>query len=201
MTSATRLARREVELSIGGMTCASCANRIERKLNKVDGVTATVNYATEKARVSFPDSVAPADLVQVVEAAGYTAELPADKPADDKPEADPQRQRLIVSATLAVPVILLSMIPLLQFPNWQWLALTLASPVVVWGALPFHRAAWANLRHGAATMDTLISVCVLAAFGWSLYALFWGDAGMTGMTMSFQLVPERGASDWSPPSC
>ena len=185
MTSATRLGRHEVELSIGGMTCASCANRIERKLNKVDGVTATVNYATEKARVSFPDSVAPADLVQVVEAAGYTAELPADKPADDKPEADPLRQRLIVSATLAVPVILLSMVPLLQFPNWQWLALTLASPVVVWGALPFHRAAWTNLTHGAATMDTLISMGVGAAYLWSLYALFLGDAAMptTGMTM------------------
>jgi Cu+-exporting ATPase len=185
MTSATRLGRHEVELSIGGMTCASCANRIERKLNKVDGVTATVNYATEKARVSFPDSVAPADLVQVVEAAGYTAELPADKPADDKPEADPLRQRLIVSATLAVPVILLSMVPLLQFPNWQWLALTLASPVVVWGALPFHRAAWTNLTHGAATMDTLISMGVGAAYLWSLYALFLGDAAMptTGMTV------------------
>ena len=186
MTSATELARREVELSIGGMTCASCANRIERKLNKVDGVTATVNYATEKARVSFPDSVAPADLVQVVEAAGYTAALPVDK-VEPPVEHDPLRQRLLVSATLAVPVILLSMIPLLQFPNWQWLALTLASPVVVWGALPFHRAAWTNLTHGAATMDTLISMGVGAAYLWSLYALFLGDAAMstTGMaTMS-----------------
>ncbi|HTI21553.1 MAG TPA: heavy metal translocating P-type ATPase [Kutzneria sp.] len=186
MTSATELARREVELSIGGMTCASCANRIERKLNKVDGVTATVNYATEKARVSFPDSLAPAELVQVVEAAGYTAALPVDK-VEPPVEHDPLRQRLLVSATLAVPVILLSMIPLLQFPNWQWLALTLASPVVVWGALPFHRAAWTNLTHGAATMDTLISMGVGAAYLWSLYALFLGDAAMstTGMaTMS-----------------
>ncbi|GAA3438544.1 hypothetical protein GCM10018954_081610 [Kutzneria kofuensis] len=183
MTSATQLARHEVELSIGGMTCASCAARIERKLNKVDGVTATVNYATEKAKVSFPDAVAPADLVQVVEAAGYTAELP--KPDEDEPE-DPTaalRQRLIVSAVLAVPVILLSMIPLLQFTNWQWVALALATPVVVWGALPFHRAAWTNLRHGAATMDTLISMGVGAAYLWSLYALFLGDAtmAMSGM--------------------
>jgi Cu+-exporting ATPase len=183
MTTATQLARHQVELSIGGMTCASCANRIERKLNKVDGVTATVNYATEKAKVSFPDSVAPADLVRVVEAAGYTAELPADKPAEDKRETDPLRQRLIVSATLAVPVILLSMIPLLQFPNWEWLALTLASPVVVWGALPFHRAAWTNLTHGAATMDTLISMGVGAAYLWSLYALFLGDAAMSATGM------------------
>ena len=183
MTSATELARREVELSIGGMTCASCANRIERNLNKVDGVTATVNYATEKARVSFPDSVAPADLVQVVEAAGYTAALPVDK-VEPPVERDPLRQRLLVSATLAVPVILLSMIPLLQFPNWQWLALTLASPVVVWGALPFHRAAWTNLTHGAATMDTLISMGVGAAYLWSLYALFLGDAAMSTSGMA-----------------
>jgi Cu+-exporting ATPase len=183
MTSATELARREVELSIGGMTCASCANRIERKLNKVDGVTATVNYATEKARVSFPDSLAPADLVQVVEAAGYTASLPVDK-VEAPVEHDPLRQRLLVSASLAVPVILLSMIPLLQFPNWQWLALTLASPVVVWGALPFHRAAWTNLTHGAATMDTLISMGVGAAYLWSLYALFLGDAAMPAAGMA-----------------
>ncbi|MFC0540245.1 heavy metal translocating P-type ATPase [Kutzneria chonburiensis] len=183
MTSATELARREVELSIGGMTCASCANRIERKLNKVDGVTATVNYATEKARVSFPDSVVPADLVQVVEAAGYTAALPVDK-VEPPVEHDPLRQRLLVSASLAVPVILLSMVPLLQFPNWQWLALTLASPVVVWGALPFHRAAWTNLTHGAATMDTLISMGVGAAYLWSLYALFLGDAAMPAAGMA-----------------
>jgi Cu+-exporting ATPase len=183
MTSATELARREVELSIGGMTCASCANRIERKLNKVAGVTATVNYATEKARVSFPDSLAPADLVQVVEAAGYTASLPVDK-VEAPVEHDPLRQRLLVSASLAVPVILLSMIPLLQFPNWQWLALTLASPVVVWGALPFHRAAWTNLTHGAATMDTLISMGVGAAYLWSLYALFLGDAAMPAAGMA-----------------
>jgi Cu+-exporting ATPase len=174
MSSAThevRAAQHQVELSIGGMTCASCAARIERKLNKVAGVTATVNYATEKAKVSYPDTVEPAELVRVVEAAGYTAEPAAD-------ETDPigaLRQRLIVAAVLAVPVILLSMIPALHFPYWQWLALVLASPVVVWGALPFHHAAWTNLRHGAATMDTLISMGVGAAYLWSLYALFLGD--------------------------
>ena len=183
MTSATHEVRpaltHEVELSIGGMTCASCAARIERKLNKVDGVTATVNYATEKAKVSYPSAVAPEDLVQVVEAAGYTADLPAEEPAAEETDATrPLRQRLIVSAVLAVPVILLSMIPALQFPNWQWLALVLATPVVVWGALPFHRAAWTNLMHGAATMDTLISLGVGAAYLWSLYALFLGDATM-----------------------
>jgi len=186
MTSAPELVRHEVELSIGGMTCASCAARIERKLNKVDGVTATVNYATEKAKVSFPDAVAPESLVQVVEAAGYTAALPVPEapPVAQEDSTRPLRQRLIVSAALAVPVILLSMVPVLQFANWQWLALVLASPVVVWGALPFHRAAWTNLRHGAATMDTLISLGVGAAYLWSLYALFFGNAVMTMAGMS-----------------
>jgi len=188
-----------LELSIGGMTCASCAARIEKKLNKLDGVSASVNYATEKAKVTYGGSVAPADLVSVVEATGYTAVLPAPKAdgsADAQPapdEAAPLRQRLLVSLFLAVPVVVLSMIPALQFTNWQWLALTLASPVVVWGALPFHRAAWANARHGAATMDTLISVGVSAAYLWSLWALFFGDAGMPGMRMSFSLLPESGA--------
>jgi len=188
-----------LELSIGGMTCASCAARIEKKLNKLDGVIASVNYATEKAKVTYGGSVAPADLVSVVEATGYTAVLPAPK-ADGSADAQPApdeaallRQRLLVSLFLAVPVVVPSMIPALQFTNWQWLALTLASPVVVWGALPFHRAAWANARHGAATMDTLISVGVSAAYLWSLWALFFGDAGMPGMRMSFNLLPESGA--------
>ena len=188
-----------LELSIGGMTCASCAARIEKKLNKLDGVSASVNYATEKAKVTYGGSVAPADLVSVVEATGYTAVLPAPK-ADGSADAQPApdeaallRQRLLVSLFLAVPVVVLSMIPALQFTNWQWLALTLASPVVVWGALPFHRAAWANARHGVATMDTLISVGVSAAYLWSLWALFFGDAGMPGMRMSFNLLPESGA--------
>jgi Cu+-exporting ATPase len=177
------------------MTCASCANRIERKLNKLDGVSASVNYATEKATVDFDPVVAPEQLVAAVEAAGYQAVLPSAAPAqtEEVDETAPLRQRLLVSLALMLPVLAMAMIPPLQFENWQWLSLTLAAPVVVWGAWPFHRAAWANLRHGAATMDTLISVGVLAAFGWSLYALFIGDAGMPGMKMSFTLLPERGA--------
>ncbi|WP_405932268.1 heavy metal translocating P-type ATPase [Streptomyces sp. NBC_00827] len=177
----------EVELTIGGMTCASCAARVEKKLNRMDGVTATVNYATEKAKVSYPEGVRVADLIATVVKTGYTAEEPAPpRPeADASEERDPElaslRERLVVSALLAVPVALLSMIPALQFDNWQWLALTLAAPVVVWGGLPFHRAAFTNARHGAATMDTLISIGTLAAFGWSLWALFFGDAGMEGM--------------------
>jgi Cu+-exporting ATPase len=187
-----------VELDITGMTCASCANRIERKLGKLPGVTATVNYATEKAQVQVgADATAdPEALIAAVESAGYGASVPAPPAATDgETTADgalvdedptgPLRRRLIVSAVLAVPVVVLSMVPALQFPNWQWLALTLAAPVAVWGALPFHRAAWVNARHGAATMDTLVSVGVLAAFGWSLYALFFGDAGTTGMHMTF----------------
>jgi len=192
--------RSSIELSIGGMTCASCAARIEKKLNKLDGVSASVNYATEKAKVTYGGSVAPADLVGTVQATGYTATQPVDPAvngdAQPRPveadEAAPLRLRLLVSLVLAVPVVVMSMVPMLQFTNWQWLALTLASPVVVWGALPFHRAAWANARHGAATMDTLISVGVSAAYLWSLWALFVGDAGMPGMRMSFSLLPEAG---------
>ncbi|MCS6556935.1 heavy metal translocating P-type ATPase [Curtobacterium flaccumfaciens] len=184
---------RTVELDITGMTCASCANRIERKLGKLPGVTATVNYATEKAQVQVAaDGAAdPEALIAAVESAGYGATVPAPPaaadadPAVDEDPTGPLRRRLVVSAALAVPVVVLSMVPALQFPNWQWLALTLAAPVAVWGALPFHRAAWVNARHGAATMDTLVSVGVLAAFGWSLYALFFGDAGTTGMHMTF----------------
>ncbi|MGW5149376.1 heavy metal translocating P-type ATPase [Rhodococcus koreensis] len=184
----------QIELAIGGMTCASCANRIERKLNKLDGVTATVNYATEKARVHYDAAdVSPEDLVATVEQAGYTARLPEVKPPAPE-EEDPAaalRQRLFVSAVLTVPVIAMAMIPALQFTNWQWLSLTLAAPVVVWGAWPFHKAAWTNLRHGTATMDTLVSMGTLAAFGWSLYALFWGTAGMPGMTHPFELTIAR----------
>jgi Cu+-exporting ATPase len=180
-----------VELPIGGMTCASCANRVERRLNKLEGVTATVNFATERATVDFDARLAAReDLVGAVEAAGYTAVTEAPAAAVD--EATTLRRRLIASAVLSLPVLLLSMIPALQFDNWQWLALQLATPVVLWGAWPFHRAAWVNLRHGAATMDTLISLGVGAAWLWSLYALFLGDAGMTGMTMPFELLPERG---------
>jgi Cu+-exporting ATPase len=188
-----------VELPITGMTCASCANRIERKLNKLDGVSASVNYATEKATVDFdPAAVAPERLVEVVESAGYQAVLPTDEPearaAEETDETAPLRRRLIVSALLGVPALLVSMIPALQFDYWQWLVLQLATPVILWGAWPFHRAAWANLRHATATMDTLISVGVLAAWLWSLYALFLGDAGITGMTMEFDLLPEAGSA-------
>jgi len=202
-----------VELDITGMTCASCAARIEKKLNRIEGVTATVNYATEKAAVAYPPEVSPADLVAVVEATGYGATLPAPTPSQSSapnhpassaapapspaPSSPPSplRQRLLVSATLAAPVLLLSMIPALQFRDWQWLALVLAAPVVVWGGLPFHRAAWMNLRHGAATMDTLISLGTIAAFGWSLYALFLGGAGEPGMRMDFSFTASGGAKE------
>ena len=189
-----------IELEIGGMTCASCANRIERKLNKLDGVSASVNYATEKARVTVPEGYDPSDLVAVVEQTGYTAALPAPpeeraEPGEDRESEDPElrslRQRLIGAALLTIPVIVLSMVPALQFTNWQWLVLTLTSPVVVWAAWPFHRAAAINLRHGATTMDTLISVGVAAAYLWSLYALFLGSAGMPGMTHEFSLTIGR----------
>ncbi len=186
-----------VELEIGGMTCASCANRIERKLNKLEGVTATVNYATEKAKVTYADGVSTDDLVAAVEAAGYGASLPKPPAAEgEEPaaEADPVaalRQRLVIAGLLTVPVIAMAMVPALQFDNWQWLSLTLAAPVVVWGAYPFHKAAWTNLRHGTSTMDTLISLGTLAALGWSLYALFWGTAGTPGMTHPFEFTIAR----------
>ncbi|MFF5957481.1 heavy metal translocating P-type ATPase [Streptomyces luteogriseus] len=188
----------EVELLIGGMTCASCAARVEKKLNRMDGVTATVNYATEKARITCPEGTDVADLIATVVKTGYTAEEPAppreEAPAaeDEDPELTALRSRLVVSAALAVPVILLAMVPALQFDNWQWLSLTLAAPAVVWGGLPFHRAAWTNARHGAATMDTLVSLGTLAAFGWSLWALFLGDAGMPGMRHPFEFTVTRG---------
>ncbi|MEV5682122.1 heavy metal translocating P-type ATPase [Streptomyces sp. NPDC052164] len=221
----------EAELMIGGMTCASCAARVEKKLNRMDGVTATVNYATEKARVTFGEGTEVADLVATVEKTGYTA-LPTrttapapspsaaprteeaeesgetggagdeatepDGPADAPDTTDaadaslaPLRRRLVVSAVLALPVVLLAMIPGLQFDNWQWLSLTLAAPVVIWGGLPFHHATWTNLRHGAATMDTLVSVGTLAAFGWSVWALFFGQADMPGMRHGFDLTVSR----------
>jgi Cu+-exporting ATPase len=191
----------DVELLIGGMTCASCANRIEKKLNKLDGVIATVNYATEKAKVSYGAGVTPEDLIATVEKTGYTAELPPRPEARPEPAGGAEdgvlhpvrslRVRLLVSAALTVPVVAMAMVPALQFEYWQWLSLTLAAPVVVWGGAPFHRAAWTNLRHGAATMDTLVSLGTLAAFGWSLYALFWGTAGTPGMVHPFELTIER----------
>ncbi|MET7513262.1 heavy metal translocating P-type ATPase [Streptomyces sp. NPDC005480] len=190
----------EVELAIGGMTCASCAARIEKKLNRMDGVAATVNYATEKAKVTFADGVAVADLIATVEATGYTAQEPprilgekaegaeADAAADS---LAPLRQRLITAVALAVPVVAMAMIPALQFEYWQWLSLTLTAPVVTYAAWPFHRAAFTNARHGAATMDTLISVGTSAAFLWSVWALFFGTAGMPGMTHAFELTIAR----------
>jgi Cu+-exporting ATPase len=194
--STTTSPTQRIELPITGMTCASCANRIERRLNKLDGVSASVNYATERATVDYQDTVAVEHLVGAVEAAGYQAALPAAEPDGGEPaEQDPTaalRQRLIVSALLAVPVLLMSMIPALQFDNFQWLSLTMATPVVLWGAWPFHRAAWANLKHATATMDTLISVGTLAAWLWSLYALFLGDAGDNQMRMPFDIIPSSG---------
>ncbi|KHF44412.1 heavy metal translocating P-type ATPase [Saccharomonospora viridis] len=193
---ASSSAQRDIELAIGGMTCASCARRVERRLNKLDGVSATVNYATEKAKVSFPAALDPAELVRTVEAAGYSAELPRQRAEDDADEsAGALRRRLVIAAVLSVPVILLAMIPALQFDYWQWVSLVLATPVVTWAAWPFHRAAWTNLRHRAATMDTLVSMGVVAAFAWSLYALVFGSAGTLGMTHAFELTIERTSGD------
>ncbi|NUR48570.1 MAG: cadmium-translocating P-type ATPase [Hamadaea sp.] len=178
-----------IELSIGGMTCATCAGRVEKKLNKMPGVTASVNFATETAHVSYEPSVTVNDLVATVVATGYSATPPEPEEAPESAESerDPLRDRLVGSIVLSIPVVLLSMIPALQFDNWQWAALTLAAPVVTWGAWPFHRAALLNARHATATMDTLISLGVAASFLWSLYALFIGDAGMTGMKMPLDL--------------
>jgi Cu+-exporting ATPase len=190
-----------IELTVGGMTCASCAARVEKRLNRIEGVSATVNYATEKATVTAPPELDPAELVAAVERAGYTAQLP--RPPDPEPDPDSgsdrttgsgpsgpsgpdaareAHERLLVSAVLTMPVIVLAMVPAWQFTYWQWASLTLAAPVVVWGGRPFHAAALRNLRHGTATMDTLISMGTLAATGWSLYALFLGTAGIPGMT-------------------
>ncbi|WP_024800240.1 cation-translocating P-type ATPase [Nocardia sp. BMG51109] len=193
-------AQHSAELEIGGMTCASCAARIEKKLNRIDGVSATVNYATERARVSFPESVTPTQLIDTVVGTGYTARLHETAETARQEEdsaaspATQLRDRLLVSLALTVPVIAMAMIPALQFRNWQWLSLTLAAPVVWWGGAAFHRAAWANARHAAATMDTLISLGTLAAFGWSAYALFLGEAGMPGMKHGFSLAVDRGGS-------
>jgi Cu+-exporting ATPase len=173
------------------MTCAACAARVERKLNRVAGVEATVNYATEKAQVSFPDELDVAEIIEVVQATGYTAQLPDD--AHEHESESGLRRRVVVSAILTAPVAALSMIPPLQFNGWQWLCLVLATPVATWGAWPFYRAAWVNARHGAATMDTLIALGVSAAYGWSLYALFFGTAGAWDMRMEFHLLPQRGS--------
>ncbi|MBC9725407.1 cation-translocating P-type ATPase [Streptomyces sp. TRM68367] len=197
MTTSTTGTGAETELAIGGMTCASCAARIEKKLNRMDGVTATVNYATEKAKVTYHGDVSVRDLIATVEATGYTAQeaAPAERPTAEQDvvvdELRPLRQRLVTAVVLAAPVIAMAMIPELQFEYWQWLSLTLAAPVVTYAAWPFHRAAFTNARHGAATMDTLISVGTSAAFLWSLWALFFGTAGTPGMTHPFELTIAR----------
>ncbi|GAA1481977.1 hypothetical protein GCM10009624_24170 [Gordonia sinesedis] len=208
MTTIDTDAERHVDLDIAGMTCASCANRIERRLNKIDGVTATVNYATEQARVTYPEAVPTTELVSAVRAAGYDAEPVADAAHPNSPtdgatagstegvsaadiELAAMRRKLIISALLTIPVIALAMVPAWQFTYWQWLSLALAAPVVIWGADGFHVAAWRNLRHGATTMDTLVSMGTLAALGWSVYALFFGTAGEPSMRHGFDLLPDR----------
>ncbi len=190
----------QVELAISGMTCASCAARIERKLNRLDGVHASVNYATEKARVSYANGITAEDLVATVARTGYTAELAQTEVGHPEPGAETDgihalRTRLAGSAGLAIPVIAMAMVPALQFPGWQWLSLLLAAPVAGWGALPFHRAAWRNLQHGAVTMDTLVSIGVLAAFLWSCYAMIFGSAGAPGLRHEFGLSVHQGAGD------
>jgi len=205
MVEPTTASSARTELAITGMTCASCAMRIEKRLNKLEGVTATVNLATEKAAVSVDGGVSTDELVAAVEAAGYgatpivpaTAARPTDvvETPDRADELAPLRTRLIASAVLTVPILVLGMVPAAQFDNWQWLSLMFAFPVATWGAWPFHRVALRNLRHGTASMDTLISVGVTAAFGWSLWALFVGDAGMPGMRMAWEWTIEAGGGD------
>ncbi|MFD8216719.1 heavy metal translocating P-type ATPase [Streptomyces sp. NPDC059697] len=187
------------DLTVDGMTCAACVTRVEKKLGKLDGVTASVNLATGRARVSHPTEVGVGQLVATIEKAGYTAAVP--EPPKKQPreggreteEARQERDRLLVTAVLAVPVLVLSMVPALQFRDWQWLCFMLAAPVAVWGARPFHVRAVRGLRHSTATMDTLVSLGVVASFSWSAYALFLGGAGDPGMRMPFSLVPS--ASD------
>ncbi len=199
---------RTIDMSITGMTCASCAARIERRLNKLPDVTATVNFVTASARIEGPQDLAAQDLIDAVQAAGYGASVPAPTPTAESADPDTGasadddetrhvralRDRLVVCVTLTVPVVLLSMVPAFQFRFWQWLVFALASPVALWGAWPFHRAAALNLRHKAATMDTLVSLGVLAAWLWSIYALFFGGAGEPGMSMGFSLLPHAGAT-------
>ena len=190
------MAPTQTTLAIGGMTCASCANRVERRLSELDGVSATVNLATEKAAVTYADPVTVDDLVAAVESTGYTATPPADEPGSgDVPAAHPPTR--FGPGCWSVPCFRCRSccwptVPAWQFDYWGWVSLALATPVVCWGAWPFHVAAWTNLRHGATTMDTLVSMGVLAAYGWSVYALFWGTAGEPGMTHPFELTIERG---------
>jgi Cu+-exporting ATPase len=187
-----------LELPISGMTCASCAARVEKRLNRLDGVEATVNYATERASVALADDTptTPQDLIAAVEQAGYEAVLPTDTaqsaPTLQHDPVDDLRRRLIFAAVASLPLLALGMIPALQFDYWQWISLQLATPVLFWAAWPFHRAAWMNLRHGTATMDTLISIGTIAAWSWSLVSLLFLDAGAPGMRHALTLLPERG---------
>ncbi len=183
--------RQVIDLDIQGMSCASCAARIEKKLNKVGGVQASVNYATEKAHVLAPDGTTPAELIQVVEKAGYHATEPR-RDAQPVDRVADLRRRLVVAVVLGVPVVALSMVPAFQFPAWQWVCLVLATPVVWWAGWPFHRSAFVNARHGATTMDTLISVGTGTAYLWSLYALLFGSAGHIGLRHGFDLRLMRG---------
>jgi len=186
-----------VDLEIEGMTCSSCAARIEKKLNRMPGVEATVNYATEKAHVVLPVGTSVDDAIAVVQATGYAATLPALSGGDDRVAMDDVaalRRRVLITAILSIPVVAMAMVPVLQFDYWQWVSLALATPVVTWGAYPFHRAAWVNARHGAATMDTLVSVGVTAAYAWSVYALVWGGAGVPDMRMPFTFLPHEDSS-------
>ena len=186
-----------VDLEIEGMTCSSCAARIEKKLNRMPGVEATVNYATEKAHVVLPVGTSVDDAIAVVQATGYAATLPSLSGGDDRVAMDDVaalRRRVLITAILSIPVVAMAMVPVLQFDYWQWVSLALATPVVTWGAYPFHRAAWVNARHGAATMDTLVSVGVTAAYVWSVYALVWGGAGVPDMRMPFTFLPHEDSS-------
>lgn len=204
-----------IDLGVTGMTCTSCSARVERKLNKLDGVNASVNFATESASVEYdPATVDEDKLIGTVRAAGYDAFSLAAKKSDQQAvgvdkqesaqdqidaareaEAEDLKHRLIISTLLSLPVLLISMIPALQFTNWQWALLTLATPVYFWGGAPFHKATWANLKHGSFTMDTLVSMGTTAAYLWSLWALFIGNAGMPGMKMSMHLLPTESTMD------
>ncbi|XTP10483.1 heavy metal translocating P-type ATPase [Streptomyces albus subsp. chlorinus] len=186
------------DLTVGGMTCAACVRRVEKKLARLEGVTATVNLATGLTRVSHPPQVLPAQLLATIEQAGYTAALPQpqapvravrSEEEEGSPDSRAEPDRLVVTALLSVPVLVLSMVPALQFPRWQWLCFVLSAPVAAWSSWPFHQRALRGLRHAAATMDTLVSLGVVASFSWSAYALFLGGAGEPGMRMPFSLVP------------
>ena len=190
LTEAPLDKRVSIELDISGMTCASCAARVEKKLNKVDGVQASVNYATERAHVLVPPEVATDDLIKVVEATGYGASIP-EPDAEPVDRAAQLRTKMIVSIVLTIPVVLMAMVPVLQFTGWQYLSLVLALPVWLWAGWGFHKSTLVNLRHGATTMDTLISMGTTAAMGWSFYALAFTHAGDLGFTHEFSLQLER----------